>query len=128
MIYLKILLGLATVAIVLYNIATSIQKTASPYLKNSIYEDSEHHITSLKKDSAIIEWKSQEKELGSVEYGIIKDTYYKSRSDTEATHSHSIKLDFLQECTTYYYHVSSASMLFEKEDAHFNTLCNNVTD
>ena len=32
--YLKIVLGLATVAIILYNVAISVRKTATPYLND----------------------------------------------------------------------------------------------
>ena len=42
--YLKIVLGLATVAIVLYNIAISIQKTATPYLDAPIHKNTKHQI------------------------------------------------------------------------------------
>ncbi len=116
--YLKIILAILTILIISYNIINNVTKMTEPS-----HKDTEHQVTSITKDSAIIRWESQSKERSNIEYGIMQNVYYKSTAETDATHTHKIKLDFLEECTKYYYHVSSETMLFDNEKSYFTTLC-----
>ena len=123
---IKLALAIATLSIIAYNILYIEDTNLAKVMTDTKYEDTEHSLLELSKDSVTIQWESQDKEIGAIEYGMIKGTYYKSKTDIEATHTHSITLDTLKECTKYYFHVSSKSMLFDKENSHFTTLCDNA--
>ena len=126
---MKIVVSIIFIAII-YLVYTMKQPIANNIEDSSpldiIYEDSEPRITNVQKHSVTLQWQSQEKEIGAIEYGIMKEIYYKSRTDIQATHNHEILLDFLDECTKYYYHISSESMIFDNENNSFTTLCDNA--
>ena len=106
-----------------FNTSESSQKVSKELQTNITYHDTETSISNLTKNSVLIAWQSQEKEVGSIEYGVIPNVYYTSKSEFDPKNIHKIKLESLNECTKYYYHVSSASVLFDKENDHFTTLC-----
>ena len=113
--FFKILLGTATILIIIYNIIQGILPEQN-VKKTTTYVDSEPSIKNKTNSSITIEWQSQEKEIGSIQYGLIQYTYYTSKSELGPTNTHEITLEHLSECTKYYYHISSASMLFDKEE------------
>ena len=75
------------------------------------------------QDSITIKWQSPEFEVGSVEYGFFSDALDKILVDAKKTKKHSITISGLNECTKYYYKVSSSSMSIDNEDRSFKTLC-----
>ena len=122
--FVKIIFAIVLLIALFFTINNNLNKN-NKTINEIIYTDTEQYISNKTKNSIIIKWQSQEKEVGSIQYGIMKDIYYKSTTDIEATNIHEIKLDFLQKCTKYYYHISSASMIFDVENSSFTTLCDN---
>lgn len=75
------------------------------------------------QDSITIKWQSPKFEVGSLDYGFFPDSLDKSIKDAKKTKKHSITITGLNECTKYYYRVSSDSMSIDNEDRSFKTLC-----
>lgn len=75
------------------------------------------------QDSITIKWNSPEFEVGSIEYGFFPDLLDKTLVDARKTKKHSITISGLNECTKYYYKVSSSSMSIDNVDRSFKTLC-----
>lgn len=121
---IKIIFAILLLIALFFTVNNNLNKNNKAF-NEIVYTDTEQYISNKTKNSVIIKWQSQEKEVGSIQYGIMKDIYYKSRTDTQATNIHEIELDFLQECTKYYYHISSKSMIFDEEHSSFTTLCDN---
>ncbi len=78
------------------------------------------------KDSITIKWQSPKEEIGEVKYGFFSDKLDKSIFDKEAVDKHSLKITNLQECTKYFYSVSSESMEIDNENRSFSTLCSSA--
>ena len=120
----KIIFAIVLLIALFFTINNNFNKN-NKTINEIIYTDTEQYISKKTENSIIIKWQSQEKEVGSVQYGIMENLYYISKTDIEETNVHKIKLDSLQECTKYYYHINSASMIFDVENSSFTTLCDN---
>ncbi|WP_373035463.1 purple acid phosphatase family protein [Sulfurimonas sp.] len=77
------------------------------------------------QNSITLKWQTPEFEVGKVEYGFFSDTIDKEINDTKKTKKHSITISNLNECTKYYYKVSSGSLKIDNENRSFKTLCKN---
>lgn len=75
------------------------------------------------QNSITIKWQSSEFEVGSVEYGLFPDSFEQILVDAKKTKKHSFTISGLNECTRYYYKISSDSIFIDNEDRSFKTLC-----
>jgi hypothetical protein len=78
------------------------------------------------KESVTIKWQTPKEEIGVIKYGLSKDTLHETVSQKELSKKHAITLTNLQECTKYFYHVSSQSLNIDNEERSFTTLCDSA--
>jgi hypothetical protein len=75
------------------------------------------------KNSITIKWQSAKEEIGSVAYGLTPTTLTNVRMEERASDKHALTLTNLQECTKYYYSVTSPSLKIDNKGRSFSTLC-----
>ena len=78
------------------------------------------------QNSITIKCHSNKFEEGTLEYGFFPDTLDKAKHENKKAKKHSLTIDGLNECTKYYYKVSSGSLEIDNEDRSFKTLCKNA--
>jgi predicted phosphodiesterase len=78
------------------------------------------------QNSITLKWQTPEFEIGKVEYGFFPDTFDKNINETKKIKKHSVTISNLNECTKYYYRVSSDSLKIDNENRSFKTLCKNA--
>ena len=74
-------------------------------------------------NSMTIKWQTPEQEIGKVAYGLTPKNLNHILMETSLSDKHSITIPKLQECTKYFYSVSSSSLNIDNEGRSFKTLC-----
>ncbi len=116
----KIVLFIVIVASI-YGVGRLGVKTYDSYL----FVQREPYMVMQTQNSITIKWQTPKFEIGEVEYGFFYDTLDKSIK-TKKTKKHSVTISNLNECTKYYYKVSSDSLQIDNENRSFKTLCKNA--
>ncbi|MFT7005441.1 MAG: hypothetical protein ACJAWW_002816, partial [Sulfurimonas sp.] len=62
------------------------------------------------QNSITIKWHSNKFEEGTIEYGFFPDTLDKAQHENKKAKKHSLTISGLNDCTKYYYKVSSGSL------------------
>jgi len=117
--FFKTVLKLAVISALLYGIGRFGINT----YESHVFVPRSPYSVMQTQNSITIKWQSPEFEVGSIEYGLFPDALDKTLADAKKTKKHSITISDLNECTKYYYKVSSNSMSIDNEDRSFRTLC-----
>ena len=75
------------------------------------------------QNSITIKWQTPKNEIGEVNYGFFSDNLDSKLKEKNAVDKHSITINNLQECTKYFYWVTSDSMSIDNKNRSFSTLC-----
>lgn len=78
-------------------------------------------------NSITIKWQTSEKETGQVAYGLSPENLNHILMENITSDKHSITIPKLQECTKYFYSVSSSSLNIDNKGRSFSTLCDSAT-
>ena len=78
------------------------------------------------QNSITLKWQTPKEEIGSVSYGLTPKKLEHTLHEKTQTDTHRITIEKLQECTRYFYALSSASMNINNEGRSFTTLCKNA--
>ncbi|EDZ62675.1 metallophosphoesterase [Sulfurimonas gotlandica GD1] len=120
--FLKKLLIFLFIAASIYGVGRLILVTYDSYL----HVPRAPYAVMQTQDAITIKWQTPEFEVGSLEYGFFSDSMNTKIRDKKQTKKHSITISGLNECTKYYYKVSSDSLDIDNEDRSFKTLCKNA--
>ncbi len=114
----RILLGLLVIA-ALYGVGRLIDVSYGSYE----FVKRQPYMVMQTKNSITIKWQTPKTEIGSVAYGLTPESMTNVRLEEKASDKHSLTLTKLQECTKYYYSVSSSSLKIKNKGRSFSTLC-----
>jgi len=117
----KILLFVVAVAL-LYGVGRLIDVTYGSY----VFVERQPYMVMQTKNSITIKWQTPEQEIGKVAYGLTKENQNHILMEKSLVDKHSITIPKLQECTKYYYSVSSTSLEISNKQRTFTTLCSNA--
>jgi len=118
----KILLFVVAVSL-LYGVGRLIDITYGSY----VFVDRQPYMVMQTKNSMTIKWQTPEEEIGKVAYGRSKENLNNVLMEPAFVDKHSITIPKLQECTKYFYSVSSNSLEISNTNRTFTTLCSNAS-
>lgn len=78
------------------------------------------------QNSISVKWQTQEEELGKIAFGLTPNNLANVRMEQVFGKKHSITIPKLQECTKYFYSVTSSSLKIDNKERSFTTLCKNA--
>jgi hypothetical protein len=117
--YLKKALFFILAVIVIYAIARLIDVSYGSYQ----FVERQPYLVMQTKESITLKWQSSKEEIGTVAYGSSPEALTNVRMEESATNKHSLTLAKLEECTKYYYSVTSPSLKIDNNERSFSTLC-----
>jgi predicted phosphodiesterase len=114
----RVIIGLIVLSS-LYGIARLIDVAYGSYQ----FVPREPYMVMQTQNSINIKWQTPQNEIGKVAYGLHPNNLNHVLMENLSSKSHSIIIPKLQECTKYFYSVSSSSLKIDNEGRSFSTLC-----
>jgi len=87
------------------------------------FVDRQPYMVMQTKNSVTLKWQTPEDEIGSLAYGLSPSRLTNVLFEESKTDKHLIKIPKLQECTQYFYSVTSESLKIDNEGRSFTTFC-----
>lgn len=117
----RTLLALFTLA-ALYGIGRLVDVSYGSFL----FVERQPYMVMQTQNSITLKWQTPKKEIGSVAYGLSPDTLTNVLFEESVTDKHRITIPKLQECTKYFYSVSSSSLEIDNKGRSFTTFCSSA--
>ena len=117
----KVLLGIIIITS-LYGVGRLIDVTYGSYQ----FLPRQPYMVMQTPNSITIKWQTPKKEIGKVAYGLTPKNLNHVLMENISSDKHSLTIPKLQECTQYFYSVSSSSLDIDNKGRSFTTLCQNA--
>jgi len=103
----------------LYGVGRLIDVTYGSY----IFVERQPYMVMQTPNSITIKWQTPKAEIGALAYGFSQNNLNHVLLEESSSDKHSITIPKLQECTKYFYSITSLSMNIDNEGRSFSTLC-----
>lgn len=91
-----------------------------------VFVERQPYMVMQTQSSITLKWQTPKKEIGAVAYGLSPTTLNHVLLEEIQTDTHRLTIPKLQECTQYFYSITSLSMEIDNKGRSFTTLCENA--